>query len=84
MAEVTVSELAKTVGASVDRLLMQMKEAGLSHTSEDAAVSDEEKQTLLAYLKGLHGDSAREPKKDHVATQNCLAPLSRAIAKPLT
>ena len=31
MAEVTVSELAKTVGASVDRLLMQMKEAGLNH-----------------------------------------------------
>ena len=63
MAEVTVSELAKTVGASVERLLMQMEEAGLSHTSEGASVSDEEKQTLLAYLKGLHGDSAREPKK---------------------
>jgi translation initiation factor IF-2 len=63
MAQVTVSELAKTVGASVDRLLMQMKEAGLTHTTEDAAVSDEEKQTLLAYLKGLHGESAREPKK---------------------
>ena len=63
MAEVTVSELAKTVGASVERLLMQMKEAGLSHTSEGASVSDDEKQTLLAYLKGLHGESAREPKK---------------------
>ncbi|MFT5100622.1 MAG: translation initiation factor IF-2, partial [Planctomycetaceae bacterium] len=63
MAEVTVSELAKTVGASVERLLMQMKEAGLSHTSEGASVSDDEKQTLLAYLKGLHGDSSREPKK---------------------
>jgi translation initiation factor IF-2 len=63
MAEVTVSELAKTVGASEDRLLMQMKEAGLSHTSADATVSDEEKQTLLGYLKGLHGDSADEPKK---------------------
>ena len=63
MAQVTVSELAKTVGASVDRLLMQMKEAGLNHTTEDAAVSDEEKQVLLAYLKGLHGESASEPKK---------------------
>jgi translation initiation factor IF-2 len=63
MAEVTVSELAKTVGASVDRLLMQMKEAGLSHGSADAIVSDEEKQTLLAYLKSLHGASSAEPKK---------------------
>jgi len=63
MAEVTVTELAKTVGASVDRLLMQMQEAGLSHDSADAAVSDEEKQTLLAYLKGLHGENSGEPKK---------------------
>ena len=63
MAEVTVSELAKTVGASVDRLLMQMKEAGLSHGSAEATVSDEEKQILLAYLKSLHGASSAEPKK---------------------
>ncbi|MBT6799630.1 MAG: translation initiation factor IF-2, partial [Porticoccaceae bacterium] len=63
MAEVTVTELAKTVGASVDRLLMQMKEAGLNHSSADANVSDEEKQTLLAYLKGLHGENTGEPKK---------------------
>ena len=63
MAEVTVNELAKTVGASVDRLLMQMKEAGLSHTSADATVSDEEKQVLLAYLKSLHGEKSGEPKK---------------------
>ena len=35
MAEVTVTELATTVGASVDRLLMQMKEAGLSHDSAE-------------------------------------------------
>ncbi len=63
MAEVTVNELAKTVGASVDRLLMQMKEAGLSHTSADATVSDEEKQILLGYLKSLHGEKSGEPKK---------------------
>jgi translation initiation factor IF-2 len=63
MAEVTVSELAKTVGASEERLLLQMKEAGLSHTSADATVSDEDKQTLLGYLKSLHGDSTGEPKK---------------------
>tara|TARA_R110001592_G_scaffold321037_1_gene599296 strand:+ start:39610 stop:42171 length:2562 start_codon:yes stop_codon:yes gene_type:complete len=63
MAEVTVSELAKVVGASVDRLLSQMQEAGLPHNAADAAVSDEEKQTLLAYLKNLHGDKSREPKQ---------------------
>ena len=63
MAEVTVNALAKTVGASVDRLLTQMKEAGLSHSSADATVSDEEKQILLGYLKSLHGEKSAEPKK---------------------
>ncbi|MBV1930593.1 MAG: translation initiation factor IF-2 associated domain-containing protein, partial [Porticoccaceae bacterium] len=63
MAEVTVSELAETVGASVERLLAQMEQAGLSHKAGDASVSDEEKQTLLAYLKSLHGDQSSEPKK---------------------
>ncbi|WIO73794.1 translation initiation factor IF-2 [Porticoccaceae bacterium LTM1] len=63
MAEVTVSELAKVVGVSADRLLKQMQEAGLSQRSETDLIADEEKQTLLAYLKSLHGESAREPKK---------------------
>jgi len=63
MAEVTVSELAKSVGAPVDRLLKQMQEAGLSQKTEDATVSDEEKQTLLTYLKTSHGDASSGPKK---------------------
>ena len=63
MAEVTVTELAKTVGASVDRLLMQMKDAGLAHESADSSVSDEEKQILLTHLKALHGENSGEPKK---------------------
>lgn len=63
MAEVTVSELAKVVGASEERLLKQMKEAGLKHTKASDSVSDEEKQTLLAYLKSLHGSGGSDPKK---------------------
>lgn len=51
MAEVTVSELAKSVGASVERLLSQMKDAGLQQTSAEQTVTDEEKQTLLAFFK---------------------------------
>jgi translation initiation factor IF-2 len=63
MAEVTVSELAKSVGAPVERLLKQMQEAGLKQKSADAAVSDEEKQKLLDYLKTSHGEASGEPKK---------------------
>lgn len=63
MAEVTVSQLAKTVGASVDRLLAQMKEAGLDHESSDQIVSDEDKQKLLTHLKSSHGASTAAPKR---------------------
>ncbi len=63
MAEVTVTELATSVGASVERLLKQMQEAGLRHKAADELVSDEEKQTLLAFLKSSHGDSDDAPKK---------------------
>ncbi len=63
MADVTVSELAKSVGATVDRILAQMKQAGLSHESSDDVVTDDEKQKLLAFLKSSHGETAAEPKK---------------------
>jgi translation initiation factor IF-2 len=63
MAEVTVSDLAKSVGAPVERLLKQMQEAGLNQKSPDARVSDDEKQRLLAFLKTSHGESNAEPKK---------------------
>jgi len=63
MAEVTVSELAKSVGAPIDRLLKQMQEAGLSQKTPEARVSDEEKQRLLAFLKTSHGESTAEPRK---------------------
>lgn len=63
MAEVTVSQLADVVKAPVDRLLKQMKQAGLSHTEAGQVVSDEDKQTLLTFLKSSHGESTDAPKK---------------------
>jgi len=63
MSQVTVRQLAEEVGAPVERLLAQMKEAGLAHSKADQAVSDSEKGALLAYLKGSHGQQVEEPKK---------------------
>lgn len=63
MTQVTVKELAKTVDTPVERLLQQMREAGLSHTGPDEAVSDSEKQALLAHLKSSHGEKLEEPRK---------------------
>ena len=63
MGQVTVHQLAKVVGASSERLLTQMQEAGLPHTAAEEAVSDEDKQTLLQYLKRSHGEPTEAPKR---------------------
>ncbi|PJI48765.1 MAG: translation initiation factor IF-2 [Pseudomonas sp.] len=63
MTQVTVKELAKTVDTPVERLLQQMREAGLPHNDAEQVVTDSEKQALLAHLKGSHGERAEEPRK---------------------
>ena len=66
MADVTISELAGVVGVSVDKLLSQVKEAGLPHKKAGDVISNEDKNTLLVFLR--RGHSGREstdaaPKK---------------------
>ena len=63
MAEVTVKQLADTVGAPVERLLKQMQEAGLDHKSEGDAVTEEQKQVLLGYLKRSPGEATKPAEK---------------------
>lgn len=63
MAEVTVEQLAKTVGTDPDKLLSQMKDAGLPHKEADEGVSDDDKRTLLAHLKRSHGSEEAAPRK---------------------
>ena len=56
MADVKISELAKTVGVSVDKLLAQIKEAGLPHLQPDELISNDDKNALLVFLRRSHGD----------------------------
>lgn len=63
MAEVTVRQLAENIGTPVDRLLKQMAEAGLKQNAENDAVTDAEKQALLAFLKKSHGETGDAPQK---------------------
>ena len=63
MADVTVEQLASTVGVAVERLLSQMREAGLSHSRAGESVSEEQKQVLLAHLKRAHGGEDSSPNK---------------------
>ncbi|MES2818634.1 MAG: translation initiation factor IF-2 [Pseudomonadota bacterium] len=63
MTQVTVKELAQVVNTPVERLLQQMREAGLPHSDAEQAVTDNEKQALLAHLKSSHGVKVEEPRK---------------------
>ena len=49
MADVTISELADVVGVSVDKLLSQIKEAGLPHTKPDETISNEDKTVTVVF-----------------------------------
>ncbi len=55
MTDVTVKQLADVVGTPVERLLEQIKDAGLAADNADAPISDEDKMQLLSYLRTQHG-----------------------------
>jgi|AntRauMinimDraft_4_1070384.scaffolds.fasta_scaffold01077_6 translation initiation factor IF-2 len=63
MEEVTLDKLAKDVGTTVDRLVQQFAEAGMTKKAGDS-VNEEEKQKLLAHLNRQHGGGgSSEPSK---------------------
>jgi translation initiation factor IF-2 len=51
MADVTVKQLAVAVGVPVDRLLTQIKEAGLPISEETQVINQDQKKILLNYLQ---------------------------------
>ncbi len=58
MADVTVKQLAQTIGVSADRLLGQLKDAGLVFSDAEQMVTEEQKRLLLAHLKRAHGENS--------------------------
>ncbi len=63
MAEVTVKQFAEVVGVPVNLLLEQLKEAGVSVTDADATISEEEKLSLLTFLKNKHAPKKEKAEK---------------------
>jgi translation initiation factor IF-2 len=55
MAEVTVSQFAEVLKVPVDRLLVQLDQAGIKVTGPDARISDDAKLELLTHLRRSHG-----------------------------
>ncbi len=68
MSDKTVKELAEIVKIPLDRFLEQLKEAGVSASSPDDLIDEDERVKLLAHLRKMHGkeeDKTEEnsPKK---------------------
>ncbi len=55
MSDVTVAQLAGVLGVEVPRLIEQLNEAGIRVADASAAVTNEDKKKLLAYLRTSHG-----------------------------
>jgi len=65
MSGVTVEQFAEKVGIQLDTLLGQLKDAGIAVTGAGDAISEEDKQQLLAFLRKSHGEADQNegPKK---------------------
>jgi translation initiation factor IF-2 len=63
MAEVSIDKLATDIGTTVDRLVQQFKDSGVTKAAGDV-VTEEEKKTLLDHLSKSHGGTGIEaPRK---------------------
>lgn len=58
MADLSIQDLAKVVGVPVERLLEQIKEAGLPQSAASDKINNEQKSKLLIFLKSRHGDTS--------------------------
>lgn len=66
MSDVTVTEFAEVLEVPVDRLLVQLYEAGIEVSGAEDTITDDAKLELLAHLRRSHGrkdPGASAPKK---------------------
>ncbi|HEX5420993.1 MAG TPA: translation initiation factor IF-2, partial [Gammaproteobacteria bacterium] len=65
MAEVTVTEFARVLKVPVERLLVQLDEAGIKVSGAEDKISEDAKMELLTHLRRTHGrtDSNAAPRR---------------------
>ncbi len=63
MSETTIKSFAAQIGVTADKLIMQLVAAGIDGKGVDGSLSDEEKMTLLTYLRTHHGGAEAGTKK---------------------
>lgn len=65
MAEVSIEQLAQQVKTTPERLIEQLKQAGVDVSSANQTINDAQKRQLLLHLRQAHGSDAvdKEPAK---------------------
>jgi translation initiation factor IF-2 len=63
MSEATIKSFAAQIGISPDKLLTQLVAAGIGEKMVEDSLSDDEKMTLLSYLRTHHGGGEAGTKK---------------------
>ncbi len=63
MSNLTVSDLAKAVETTVDKLIKQLKDAGITVKKGSDDLTNEQKTQLLNHLQTAHGSGTGEPKR---------------------
>ncbi len=63
MSDKTVKELAEMVNIPLDRFLEQLKEAGISVSTVDDFIDEDERVKLLTHLRKRHGKSEQEKQE---------------------
>ncbi len=85
MTETTVKHLAALVGIPPERLLHQLREAGIAAAGEDAILSESEKIQLLSFLRRSHGKeeptTAAAPSKV-ILTRKTVSELRQPVVTP--
>ena len=87
MKDISVEQLANIVGTPVDKILLQMKEAGLGQSSSSDLVTDDDKKILLGFLKSQQNKvsktiSLKRKKPTETTNKSTTIEIKRKKAKP--
>lgn len=84
MADITVQHLAKVVGTTAEKLVEQLKDAGVKGKTTTSTLSEDDKVKLLTHLRESHGKSKKDiaaPKKMTLKRKTVVTELKQSKSR---
>ena len=66
MSQITVKNFAEQIEVGVDKLIQQLADAGIGGKQSEDQLTDDEKVTLLSYLRGDKQEAAPKPQRSKI------------------